>query len=58
MFSAEQPSIPKPPACASIIDVPTGVPSKRLNSLAAFEDNPEPTGYPGDLMSFPFKCYF
>lgn len=42
MPSATQPIRPKPPAWASIIDVPTGVPGNKPNSSAAFLDNPLP----------------
>lgn len=53
IFAAEQPSIPSPPAWASMIDVPTGVPCSKFNSLADFEVNPEPTGCPGGLTTCP-----
>lgn len=42
MPSATQPIRPKPPAWASIIEVPTGVPGNKPNSSAAFLDNPLP----------------
>ena len=38
---------PKPPACASIMGVPTGSPSHNPKSSAAVLVNPLPTGSPG-----------
>jgi len=45
--------MPRPPACASINDVPTGVPCDNPNSAAAFADNPGSIASPGTLTSLP-----
>lgn len=47
------PIIPKPPACASINDVATGVPISSLMSLAASSVSPWPHGLPGSTISLP-----
>lgn len=41
------PFLPRPPACASISEVPTGMPSHNPKSAAAVLVNPLPTGSPG-----------
>ena len=46
---------PRPPACASIIEVPTGIPFHKPKSLAADLVNPSPTGSPGLLTLSPRK---
>lgn len=45
--------MPRPPACASISDVPTGVSFNNPNSAAAFTDNPGSIASPGILTSLP-----
>lgn len=47
--------LPSPPACASIIEVPTGMPSHNPNSAAAVLVRPLPTGSPGLLTRVPEK---
>src|SRR5271169_949316 len=52
------PSTPRPPACASIIDVPTAVPARKPSSFAADSDKPLPTGAPIGLTVVPILLYF
>src|SRR5712672_2197228 len=47
------PIVPTPPACASISDAPTGVPSRKPKSCAADLLRPAPSGVPGATISFP-----
>jgi len=46
-------NLPNPPACASIIDVATGMPWTRPSSPAAFALRPDPHRSPGVLTSLP-----
>lgn len=50
---AVQPIMPSPPACASIIDVPTGVPHCSPSSSAACLLSPLPQGEPGTFTTEP-----
>lgn len=47
------PIVPRPPACASIREVATGVPTLNPKSLAARSVSPWPHGWPGSNISLP-----
>jgi hypothetical protein len=53
IFETRHPTNPNPPAWASIMEVPTGVPTLSPNSEAALADRPSPTGVPGGSTTFP-----